>query len=131
LRVSASGLTAQRTRLDTIASNLANATTTRTPEGGPYRRREVVFTPQAEGAEPGAESGVTVTEIREDARQPQMVYDPAHPDANPDGYVAMPNVSVLEEMVDLISASRAYEANVTAMNVEKGMMQKALDIGRG
>ncbi len=129
LRISASGLTAQRTRLDTIAGNLANATTTRTPEGGPYRRREVVFAPVTLDAQ--QTGGVAVLEIREDPRAPQMVYDPGHPDANADGYVAMPNVRVLEEMVDLISASRAYEANVTVMTAAKGMMRRALEIGRG
>lgn len=128
LHISASGLTAQRARLDTIAQNLANATTTRTPEGGPYRRKEVVFSAVPPG--PQGEGGVAVSEVREDTRPPRMVYDPGHPDANVDGYLAMPNVSVLEEMVDLISASRAYEANVTTLNATKSMLRKALEIGR-
>ncbi|HHT72458.1 MAG TPA: flagellar basal body rod protein FlgC [Firmicutes bacterium] len=136
-RISASGLTAERLRMDTIANNLANAETTRTPEGGPYRRQVPVFAPLLEGAmRPGfsrtgqAGQGVRVVGIISDDSEPRLVYDPQHPDANGDGYVAMPNVNVVREMVDLVSATRAYEANITALNAAKQMAQRALEIGR-
>ncbi|NLY11502.1 MAG: flagellar basal body rod protein FlgC [Firmicutes bacterium] len=132
-RISASGLTAERVRMDTIANNLANANTTRTEDGGPYRRQVPVFA-MIEANDPKAivkGQGVKVVEIVSDQAPPRMVYDPQHPDANADGYVAMPNVHVVKEMVDLISATRAYEANITAINSAKAMAQKALEIGRG
>ncbi|HEY8416582.1 MAG TPA: flagellar basal body rod protein FlgC [Limnochordales bacterium] len=132
--ISASGMTAERLRMDTIANNLANANTTRTAEGGPYRRQVPVFAAREtrRGARPGGftGAGVRVVAIRHDPGAPRLVYDPSHPDAGPDGYVAMPNVDVVREMVDLITASRAYEANVTAFNTAKSMAMRALDIGR-
>lgn len=138
---SASGLTAQRLRLDVIANNLANANTTRTAEGGPYRREVPVLTARHPssfnafflGALAGGEipGGVMVASIEKDPRPPKMVYDPGHPDADARGYVAMPNVEVVSEMVDLIAATRAYEANISSINAFKAMAAKALEIGRG
>lgn len=130
LDISASGLSAQRRRMDVVAENIANAETTRTAQGGPYQRKQVVFQalPNAPG---GAGGGVTVTEVAADPRPPRLVYRPGHPDANADGYVKMPNVNILEEMVDMVSATRSYEANVAAINAAKQMTRKALEIGRG
>lgn len=132
----ASGLTAERLRLDVIANNIANVNTTRTAGGGPYRRQMVVFAPR-QGQWPFAAQlseqlgeGVRVVGIMEDTSPLRRVYDPNHPDAGPDGYVNMPNVNIVTEMVDMITASRAYEANVTAVNVAKSMAMKALDIGK-
>ena len=137
--ISATGLRAERLRLDTIASNLANASTTRTPEGGPYKRRDVVFVTQAlesdfaatieEMSERGARQGVQVSDVIEDTAPPRMVFDPGHPDANPEGFVAYPNVNPVTEMVDLMTATRAYEANVQAVNAAKRMQDAALSIG--
>lgn len=134
----ASGLTAERLRLDVISNNIANANTTRTAEGGPYRRQLVVFEPRsktntfsqmlAREMDPG--QGVRVVGITKDESPLRMVYDPSHPDANQEGYVAMPNINIVSEMVDMITATRAYEANVTAVNSAKSMAMKALDIGR-
>jgi flagellar basal-body rod protein FlgC len=139
LAISGSALRAERLRLDVIASNLANATTTRTPEGGPYRRRNVVFVAQPLETdfaatiealtEQGARRGVAVAEVVEDPTPPRMVFDPGHPDANPEGYVAYPNVNPVAEMVDLMAATRAYEANVQAVNATKRMAEAALSIG--
>jgi len=126
--ISASGLSAQRKRLDAVAENIANAETTRTERGGPYRRKQVVFEEMA-SRELG-QQGVTVREVSEDARPPRMVYRPGHPDADANGYVAMPNVSLVEEMVDMISATRSYEANATALNATKAMARKALELGK-
>lgn len=154
LEVSATGLTANRRWMDTIAENLANAQTTRTPEGGPYKRKAVTFTEAINQAtrrtpEPldpltgeirtdrlifdrnaRARRGINGVEasVAEESAEPRLVYDPEHPDANADGYVAYPNVEVVKEMVDMITASRAYEANVTAMNTAKAMAKKALEI---
>jgi flagellar basal-body rod protein FlgC len=136
--VSASALSAERLRMNTISSNLANAQTTRTPEGGPYRRKDPVFeaSPVQEfskvlqGEMEVPMHKVKVVDIVSDQGPPKMVYQPDHPDANPEGYVAMPNINTMEEMVNLITASRTYEANVTAINIAKGMMNKALEIGR-
>lgn len=142
MRASASGLTAQRLRMDVIANNIANAATTRTEEGGPYRRKEVVFRERLRQAVEGLGSrrlprtqaersgGVEVAEVVSDNSPFKMIYDPSHPDADQDGYVAMPNVDIVREMVDLIAASRAYEANVTAFNSARSMVMKALEIGR-
>lgn len=145
LRISASALTAQRLRMDIIASNLANAETTRTAEGGPYQRRRVEFAPvlaQQLGAralppagtpplsaDPG--QGVRVTAIQRDSTAVRAVYDPNHPDANAEGYVLFPDIDVVTEMTDMLSASRSYEASVTVMNATKAMALKALEIGRG
>jgi len=138
LDISASALSAERIRMNVTSSNLANAHTTRTPEGGPYRRKDVVFESQPVGSFKSMLGGqmevplhkVKVVDIVSDHGAPILVLQPDHPDANPDGYVAMPNVKPMEEMVNMITASRTYEANVTAMNVTKGMMNKALEIGR-
>jgi flagellar basal-body rod protein FlgC len=139
MRVSASGLDAQMKRMNTISSNIANAETTRTAEGGPYRRKDPVMAATADRESFGEilanemdeqVQGVMVQEIAEDARPPRLVYNPSHPDADTDGYVAMPNVNPVEEMANMISAQRSYEANVTSMNAAKSMAQKALEIGR-
>jgi len=142
MNISASGMTAQRMRLDVIADNIANAETTRTPEGGPYRRKNVVFQEvlnKAMGVQGRLESnpsteelgGVHVQSIVEDQRPFKMVFDPSHPDANEEGYVQMPNVNVLREMIDLINAQRSYEANVSSINATKAFATAALGIGRG
>ncbi|MGC9312250.1 MAG: flagellar basal body rod protein FlgC [Sediminispirochaetaceae bacterium] len=146
INVAASGLTAQRLRLDVISNNIANADTTRTPEGGPFRRSRVIFRPRVQQPywrspflpktmDNGVGQGVRVVEVAEDIdAKPRLVYDPTHPDAiktGPQkGYVEMPNVNVVEEMVDMISASRSYEANVAVVNGAKSMFQGALAIGR-
>jgi flagellar basal-body rod protein FlgC len=139
LAISASALRAERLRLDTIASNLANANTTRTAEGGPYKRRNVVFVSEPlesdfaatieSLSEQGTREGVRVAEVIEDRTQPRLVFEPGHPDANPEGYVAYPNVNPVAEMVDLMAATRAYEANVQAVNATKRMAEAALSIG--
>jgi len=136
--VSGSGLTAQRLMMDVISNNIANVNTTRTSEGGPYRRQMAVFAAQKpkfslSGLGKGTEQigqGVNVVGIVKDQTPPRLVYNPEHPDANAKGYVAMPEVNIVTEMVDMIAASRAYEANVTAINSSKTMALKALDIGR-
>lgn len=138
-RISASGLTAERLRMDTIANNLANANTTRTAEGGPYRRQVPVFAPLLDNSlrggigsnnPTGTGQGVQVVGVFSDPSPPRIVYDPQHPDADGDGYVEMPNVHLVKEMVDLVTATRSYEANITALNAAKTMAQKALEIGR-
>jgi flagellar basal-body rod protein FlgC len=146
LNIAASGLTTQRLRQDVIADNIANATTTRTTEGGPFRRSRVIVRPRVEQPywrtpflpdklDNGVGRGVRVVDIQKDMdAKPKLVYDPTHPDAIKSGpragYVEMPNVNVVSEMVDLISASRSYEANVAVVNGAKNMFQRALDIGR-
>lgn len=141
---SASGLTAERLRMDVISNNIANVNTTRTDGGGPYQRKYVVFRPRENsGAEfagalsnamnsnlPQTGDGVRAVGIVADTTQGHLVYDPGHPDANADGYVELPNVNIVTEMVDMITASRAYEANVTAVNAAKSMANKALEIGK-
>lgn len=134
--IAASGLKAQRTRLNTISSNLANAETTKTPEGGPYKKKSVVFQSepvsfqnQLENSMNSHAEGVKVAKIIEDKTPPQQIYNPTHPDADENGYVAMPNVSVLKEMVDMMSATRSYEANTTVIKSAKRMALKALEIG--
>jgi len=140
LRVSASGLSAERLRLDVIANNLANVNTTRTPEGGPYRRQQVVMASREElagptrpamfGTSPGL-SGTRVVAVVPDYSNPmRTVHEPGHPDADINGNVTYPNVNVVTEMVDMISATRAYEANVAALNAAKTMAMKSLEIGR-
>ena len=159
LDISASGLRAMRIQQNAISSNLANAETTRTGKGGPYRRQFVVLEadsdrrdvrllnqkPALEGRQTDGNhlpipprnfprderffgNGVNVAEIREDDRPPKMVYDPSHPDADENGYVAMPNINVVKEMADMIAATRSYEANVTAFNATKAMLQQALQM---
>ncbi|HEY66047.1 MAG TPA: flagellar basal body rod protein FlgC [Caldilineae bacterium] len=140
LRISASALTAERLRMDVIANNIANQQTTRTPEGGPYRRRVVVFAPVQPAKPVGhakeinrgmpAQLGVRVAAILEDRRPGVKVYDPDHPDADPDGYVTYPNVDIVSEMVNMMAAARAYEANLIAAQTTKSMALKALEIGR-
>ena len=138
LNITGSALTAERFRTDIILQNLANQNTTRTAEGGPYRRKQVVlrenqldFKSELGKAMTKADrGGVYVEEVVESQNPLVPVYDPDHPDANEDGYVMMPNVNSAEEMVDLMAATRAYEANVTAVNAAKGMAMKALDIGK-
>jgi flagellar basal-body rod protein FlgC len=137
MTITASGLDAQRTRMNVLASNLANARTTRTANGGPYQRLDPVFQAVPVGTRFGelvgdsaaqAASTVEVSQIRQDQSPPQLIYDPNHPDADARGYVALPNVNVVEEMVNMITASRAYEAGVTAMQSIKGMARSALSI---
>lgn len=137
--VSASALTAQSFRMDVIAQNVANATTTRTENGDPYRRRSVVFsereasfadTLSAVQGGTDVSGGVTVSETVEDQTPFELVYDPTHADADENGYVRMPNVDVAREYVDMISATRSYEANITVMNATKRMALKALEIGK-
>ena len=136
LRISSSGLSAERLRMDIIADNIANAETTSTPEGGPYKRKVASFEENLTkelntNNEYETEfKGVKVTKIYEDSSPFKRVYDPSSPDADSKGYVLMPNVNVLNEMVDLISASRSFESNVTAIDAEKQMAEKALEIGR-
>jgi len=142
LDISASGLTAQRLRMDTISQNIANINTTRTENGTPYRRRVVIFEERnvnvpfsdyltESSKEKYIGKGVRVARIVEDSTPFKRVYDPGHPDADENGYVLMPNVDIITEMVNMISATRAYEANVTSINTTKSMAMKALEIGRG
>ena len=129
--INASALGAQRLRLDLIAANIANANTTRTPEGGPYRRKVPVFAEELQlAAGSYALSGGRVLAVLEDQSPFRQVYDPAHPDADADGYVLYPNVNIVNEMVNLMEAGRAYEANVTAFNMSKEMFKAALSIGK-
>lgn len=159
LNISASGLRAMRLKQNLIASNIANAETTRTPDGGPYKRQMAILQADSREIQPrlviadpsmvgrttnsrhlaipsdlfqvqkdGVGSGVQVQRIAEDQTPPRLVFDPSHPDANPEGYVAYPNVNVVQEMVDLISTTRAYEANTTAMGSAKAMLAKALEL---
>lgn len=140
MRVSSSGMAAQRTRMNTISSNIANINTVRTPEGGPYRRKDVIFE-----AMPDAKSfgdiimssdprhdvqRVQVTNVISDTKPPILKYEPEHPDADANGYVAYPNINHMEEMANMIMATRLYEANVSAMQASKDMAQSALEIGR-
>jgi flagellar basal-body rod protein FlgC len=135
--MTASGLTAQRLRMDVIAANMANVNTTRTPQGGPYVRKMVVFEEKLNEAMqipfPSAQDslgGVRVSEIVQSDEPPLLVYDPQHPDADENGYVAMPNVNIVHEMTDMMSATRAYEANLTVLNLSKSMFQRALNVIR-
>ena len=144
LSVSASGMAAQRARTDVLVENLANAETTRTPEGGPYRRKDVVFQTVEAGSafaslldhemNPGARSlnslqtGVEVSELVRDEREPERRYIPGHPDADVEGYVSFPHVNPAEEMVDLMSASRGFQANVSAMTAVKDMLNRSIEL---
>lgn len=139
MNISSSGLAAQRVRMNVLSSNLANAQTTRTPEGGPYKRKDVVFsaTPAGNPFEDFLDESygtqlrdVKVVDVHSDQKAPRRVFDPSHPDAAKDGYVEMPNIQVMTEMVNMIAATRAYEANTTALNSAKQMAMKALEIGR-
>lgn len=139
MRISGSGLASQRMRMNTISSNIANINTTRTPEGGPYRKKEVIFEALPDSrnfgeilTDPRDENlqRVQVTDIWIDRSAPQMKYEPDHVDANEDGYVAYPNINLMEEMTNMIQATRAYEANVSALKATKDMALTALEIGR-
>ncbi len=139
LSVSASGLAAQRARAELLVENLANAETTRTPEGGPYRRKDAVFQSQPQGSPfsalfqaelGGPATGVEVAEIVEDTRAPEKRYLPGHPDADADGYVAFPRINPAEDMVDLMGATRGYQANVSAMSAIKDMIHRSVDLLR-
>ena len=145
INIAATGMTAERLRSDVIADNIANATTTRTPEGGAFKRSRVILRPRTEQPyfrlpflpdqmDNGVGKGVRVSAVQKDASPPRLVYDPTHPDAIKTGpkagYVEMPNVNIVTEMVDLIAASRAYEANSAIANGSKAMFLKALEIGR-
>jgi flagellar basal-body rod protein FlgC len=138
ISISASGMEAQRSRAEIITENLANAETTRTPEGGPYRRKDAVFTnsPVAWSfsdelsAASSGNDGVAVSEVKKDDREPERRYMPGHPDADPDGYVAFPRIDPASEMVDLLSASRGYQANVAAISAVKDMIARSIDLFR-
>jgi len=139
INISATGMTAERTRMDVISENISNANTTRTSSGTPYKRKLVVFSESKPKfsdvlndtlSKSNQSNGVKITAIKEDDSPYKVVYEPGHPDANENGYVEMPNVDITKEMVDMISATRAYEANITALNSSKSMFMKALDIGR-
>ncbi len=135
LDVNASGLTAQRRRVELSSGNLANSQTTRTDEGGPYRRKDVVFQTASFQDSLGAAmntrvEGVEVSEIVEDQTPFDRRYEPGHPDADGEGYVSYPNVNVMEEMANLVSASKSYEANIAAIGIVKAMIARTLEIGR-
>lgn len=142
LRISASGLSAERLRMDVISSNVANANTTRSPQGGPYRRQVALLaseSPESQfknalsrlrSEDSSVTQGVRIAGIKEDSSPNKRVYDPKHPDANDDGFVEYPNVDVMKEMVELITASRAYDANITVMNNTKNMLFRTLEIGQ-
>lgn len=139
MKISASGLSAQNKRIEALSSNIANAQTTKTVEGGPYRRKEVVF-----GSEPARDSfseildgeisaqaeTVHVTAVNNSDKPPVLKYEPNHPDANKDGYVAYPDINIMTETAEMMEAQRAYEANITALNTTKAMALKTLDIGK-
>src|SRR3984957_9722250 len=135
LSISASGMSAQRQRTELLVENLANSDTTRTPEGGPYRRKDAVFVSEPSAdfssmfeSEMGTGSGVRVSEVITDQRDPEKRYLPGHPDADKDGYVAYPRMNPAEDMVDLLGASRGYQANVSAVSAVKNMIQRSLDL---
>ncbi len=139
LHTSSTGLAAQRLRMNLISANLANVNTTRTPEGGPYRRKEVVFEARSraksfqdvlQSRQNRRPADVQATRIIEDQRSPIVKFAPHHPDADEKGYVALPHINVMEEMVNMISATRSYEANITAVRAAKDMALKALEIGK-
>ncbi len=143
LNISGSALTAEKLRMDVVSENIANASTTRTEKGGPYRRKVVVLEPAGQeqttfrhmfqeklNSGDKVQGGVKVTEIAEDPSDFTPVYDPSNPDANAQGYVMMPNVDPIKETLDMMSATRAYDANLTAFNAIKGMAAKALEMGR-
>ena len=144
--VSGSGMAAQRSRMTVVAGNLANSETTRTPDGGPYRRRDVIFKAVPAQGELNAEfaaefdklsdgvseaQGVEVVGVKQSSRPARKIFDPNHPDADGEGYVALPNINPMEEMVDMLSAVRSYEANLATYNTTKSLIRKILDIGRG
>ncbi|MFN3327802.1 MAG: flagellar basal body rod protein FlgC [Fervidobacterium pennivorans] len=131
MNISATGLSAQRFRIEVISTNIANSETTRTEKGEPYRRKVPVFQELVRNIQGRREnSGVIVKSVYEDPSDFRIVYDPTHPDADENGYVKLPNVNIIREMVDMINAQRAYEANATAINTTKAMITSALQIGR-
>jgi flagellar basal-body rod protein FlgC len=137
LKIGASALKAQRLRMETVASNLANMHTTRTEEGGPFKKKEVTFVPSdVSGAGEFGKmltervEGVKVAGVGESSKPFEKVFDPGHPDADPDGYVNYPNVNLMEEMADMMAATRAYEANINVVNTTKDMFVKSLEIGK-
>jgi flagellar basal-body rod protein FlgC len=130
LTISGSALEAQRRRMNVIASNLANAQSTRTEEGGPYKRQDVVFTSMPIEQASAEMKGVKVADVVADGKPPKPVYDPGHPDANEEGFVMMPDINPMEEMVNMMMAFRAYEASVSTYNTAKSMMLKSLELGR-
>ncbi|MBC8590306.1 flagellar basal body rod protein FlgC [Wansuia hejianensis] len=138
MQINASGLTLERLKMDTISTNIANVNTTRTEEGGPYRRRDVIFQEalirernKVTGKMERKSVGVRVTGIEEDDVNFKYTYDPNHPDADVDGYVAKPNVNMVDEMIALINTQRTYEANITALNTSKSILKKTLEISKG
>jgi len=130
LQVSASALEAQKKRMNVIASNMANANSTRTEEGGPYKRKDVVFSSMLLEDSPDHMEGVQVSDISTDNTPPKTIYDPGHPDADQNGFVAMPNINIIEEMTNMMMALRAYEASVSAFNMSKTMFMKTLELQR-
>jgi flagellar basal-body rod protein FlgC len=137
LSVSASGMSAQRTRAELLVENLANAETTRTPEGGPYRRKDVVFSTESQSSPFSAvfqtqldANGVAASDVIEDTSEPDRRYLPGHPDADKNGYVAFPKINPAEDMVDLMGASRGFQANIAAMTAVKDMINRSIDLLR-
>jgi flagellar basal-body rod protein FlgC len=136
LQVSASGMQAERTRAETLVENMANAETTRTPQGGPYKRKDVVFSSELQESPFSAvfqnelATGVTVSDISEDNSAPEMRYLPSHPDANSEGYVAFPKMNPAEDMADLLNTTRSYQANIAAMTAVKDMITHSIDLLR-
>jgi len=136
LSVSSSGMSAQRTRAELLVQNLANSETTRTPEGGPYRRKDAVFATEAQSSQFASMfqdelgTGVNISEVVEDTREPDRRYLPGHPDADAQGYVAFPRINPAEDMVDLMGASRGYQANVAAIGAVKDMINRSIDLLR-
>jgi flagellar basal-body rod protein FlgC len=139
--ISGSGMAAQKSRMTVVAGNLANSESTRTVDGGPYRRRDVIFQaapPPGEfvdelndiAADQERAQGVEVVGVKQSNRPPRRIFDPSHPDASSEGYVAMPDINPMEEMVDMLSAVRSYEANLSAFNTTKALIRKILDMGR-
>lgn len=137
MQINTSGLNLERLKLDVISTNITNVNTTRTEDGGPYKRKMVLFTEnlvnetnRLNGLNRVNSEGVKVTGIGEDEEGFRMEYDPSHPDADENGYIAMPNVNMVDEMIDLIKTQRSYEANVTALNTSKSILKKALEISK-
>lgn len=139
--ISGSGMAAQKSRMSVVSGNLANSETSRTAEGGPYRRRDVIFQATPAGGDFADElrdmalgrdgaQGVEVVGVKQSNRPPRLLFDPNHPDANSDGYVALPDINPMEEMVDMLSAVRSYEANLSTFNATKSLIRKILDLGR-
>jgi len=139
MQISSSGLSVQRQRMEVISSNLANVETTQTPEGGPYRKKSVVvsslpleneFSSVLKNELGDTLNQVLVTQVVRDQAEPRVVFNPSHPDANKEGYVAMPNINVISEIVDMVTTTRSFEANVTAINAAKSMALRAIELGR-